>query len=60
MDTTKFRNYFEQIKHNEHFFARPIFNDEFMSRLGELFSKKNYSKFKSLIEKDDIPGLRKF
>lgn len=37
MNLEETREYFNKNNKPEQFFARPIFNDEFMSRLGELF-----------------------
>ncbi|WP_037352652.1 hypothetical protein [Selenomonas sp. FC4001] len=60
MKLDEFRNYFEQIDTGETFYARPIFNNEFMGRLGELFGEAKYDKFKTLIDNDDIIGLKDF
>ena len=60
MKLEEFRKYFNQLKPGEIFYARPIFNDDFMLRMSELLGKDNYKKFEYLIEKDNSIELKDF
>lgn len=60
MKLEEFRKYFDQLEPGKIFYARPIFNDEFMSKLNEILGEDKYEKFEHLIKEDDSIGLKYF